>query len=58
VKYGVGVTKQICILLDRGGVVHRNGKKKQEKLDMGVIPNLVLLLRHLYSTLAVSSITM
>ena len=53
-EYGVGIDNQICLLLDRGGTVFRNGNKKQEKLDMGVIPNLVKLLRHLYGTIAVS----
>jgi hypothetical protein len=43
----------MCLILDRGGAVLRNGKKKQEKRDMGVIPNLVILLRHLYGTIAV-----
>eukprot|EP01035_Chromulina_nebulosa_P045992 gene45992-62295_t len=42
----------MCLILDRGGAVLRNGKKKQEKRDMGVIPNLVILLRHLYGTIA------
>lgn len=52
-RYGVGLTTQMCLILDRGGAVLRNGKKKQEKRDMGVIPNLVILLRHLYGTIAV-----
>ena len=53
-RYGVGLTTPLTLLIDRGGTVFRNGKKKQEKLDMGVIPNLVILLRNLYTTLSVS----
>ena len=47
----------MCLILDRGGAVLRNGRKKQEKRDMSVIPNLVTLLRHLYSTIAVRMMT-
>jgi hypothetical protein len=51
--YGVGTERQMCVLLDRAGTVHRNGKKKVEKFDMGVIPNLLDLFRHMYSTFTV-----
>jgi hypothetical protein len=43
----------MCVLLDRAGTVYRNGKKKVEKFDMGVIPNLLDLFRHMYSTFTV-----
>jgi len=56
-RYGVGLTTQMCLILDRGGAVLRNGKKKQEKRDMSVIPNLVTLLRHLYGTITVMTMT-
>eukprot|EP01038_Epipyxis_sp_PR26KG_P012754 gene12754-17100_t len=49
--YGVGIDKEVCVLIDRGGTVYRNGQKKQEKRDFNVIPNLVELVRHLYSTI-------
>jgi hypothetical protein len=51
--YGVGTERQMCVLLDRAGTVYRNGKKKVEKFDMGVIPNLLDLFRHMYSTFTV-----
>lgn len=50
-KYGVGVTKQMCLILDRGGTVIRSGKKKIEKRDFSAIPNLVTLFRHLFNTI-------
>lgn len=53
VQYGVGTERQMCVLLDRAGTVYRNGKKKIEKFDMGVIPNLLELFRHMYSTFTV-----
>ena len=43
----------MCVLMDRGGTVYRNGKKKIEKFDMGVMPKLVDLFRHVYSTFVV-----
>lgn len=55
VKYGIGTTHQMCILMDRGGTVFKNGQKKLDKLDMGVIPALVDVLRHLYGTIQVRS---
>mmetsp|Transcript_25748 Transcript_25748/g.43196 ORF Transcript_25748/g.43196 Transcript_25748/m.43196 type:complete len:314 (+) Transcript_25748:91-1032(+) len=51
--YGVGTERQMCVLMDRAGTVWRNGKQKEEKLDMAVVPNLVILFRHLYSTITV-----
>ncbi|KAJ1432949.1 hypothetical protein B484DRAFT_447495 [Ochromonadaceae sp. CCMP2298] len=45
-KYGVGTERQMCLLMDRAGVVWRNGEKKKEKLDFAVVPNLVELFRH------------
>lgn len=51
--YGVGTERPMCVLLDRAGTVFRNGKKKIEKFDMAVIPNLVELFRHMYSTFMV-----
>lgn len=50
-RFGVGVTSQMCVLMDRGGQVYRNTEKKKEKLDMSVIPALLELFRHLYSTI-------
>jgi hypothetical protein len=50
-RYGVGVDKQCCILMDRGGTVLRTGKKKVERLDFTAIPNLLLLFRHMFNTL-------
>ena len=32
--YGVGSDKQLCLLLDRGGTIKRNGSRKVEKMDM------------------------
>jgi len=49
--YGVGLDKQLCLLLDRGGAIKRNGSRKVEKMDMAVIPNLIELFRHLTSVL-------
>ena len=51
--YDVGVDKQLCLLLDRGGSIKRNGSRKVEKMDMSVIPNLVELFRHLTHVLLV-----
>ena len=51
--YGVGTERPVCVLMDRGGTVYRNGKKKIEKFDMGVMPKLVDLFRHVYSTFVV-----
>jgi hypothetical protein len=50
-KYGVGTSRQVCVLLDRSTYL-RSGVKKKE--DMSVIPNLVKLFQHLYSTIIVS----
>jgi hypothetical protein len=52
--YGVGTKRQMCVLMDRAGTVFRNGKKKIEKFDMNVIPNLVELFRHLHHVFMVS----
>ena len=52
--YGVGTERPMCVLMDRGGTVYRNGKKKIEKFDMSVMPKLVDLFRHVYSTFVVS----
>jgi len=49
-EYGVGTHTQICVLLDRGPVM-KNGKRKIEKLDMGVVPKLVELFKMLFSTI-------
>lgn len=51
-RYGVGIDKQMCVLIDRAGQVFRNSKPKKESVDMAVIPNLVELFRHLYSVLS------
>jgi hypothetical protein len=51
--YGVGVTKQMCILMDRGGLLVKDGEKKVEVLDMGVVPRLVDLVRHVVGTVKV-----
>lgn len=51
--YGVGTERPLCVLMDRGGTVFRNGKKKVEKLDMSVMPKLVDLFRHIYHTFTV-----
>jgi hypothetical protein len=53
-QYGVGVTKQMCILMDRGGLLVKDGEKKVEVLDMGVVPRLVELVRHVVGTVKVS----
>ena len=55
-KYGIGKERQMCVLLDRGGTVVRKGKKKIEKLDFGVVPQLVNLFRHLFQVLHVSTV--
>ena len=52
--YDVGTKRQMCLLLDRGGEIWKNGKKKVDKRDLGVIPALVDLFRHLYGTIMVS----
>jgi hypothetical protein len=56
-RFGVGTERQMCVLLDRAGTVFRNGKKKIEKFDMAVIPNLLELFRHMYSTFTVRAPT-
>ena len=50
-KYGVGTSRQVCVLLDRSTYLRAGVKKKE---DMSVIPNLVKLFQHLYSTITVS----
>lgn len=55
-QYGVGIERPMCVLIDRAGTVYRNGKKKIEKFDMAVIPNLLELFRHMYSTFTVGSL--
>lgn len=50
-RHGVGLHSQVCVLLDRGGTVWKNGYRKVDVLDMNVIPRLVDLFRHLYSTM-------
>lgn len=50
-RFGVGTERQMCVILDRGGTVARGGKPKIEKRDFSAIPNLVILFRHLFSTL-------
>ena len=52
-QYGVGVSRPVCMILDRGPY-ERNGEPKVDKMDMSVIPNLVKLFQHLYSTVMVS----
>ena len=52
--YGVGTERGMCVLMDRAGTVFRNGKKKIEKFDMSIVPNLVDLFKHVYNTLVVS----
>ena len=50
-KYGIGTSRQVCVLLDRSTYLRAGVKKKE---DMSVIPNLVKLFQHLYSTIIVS----
>ena len=50
-KYGIGTSRQVCVLLDRSTYL-RSGIKKKE--DMSAIPNLVKLFQHLYVTIIVS----
>jgi hypothetical protein len=52
-KYGIGTSRQVCVLLDRSPYL-KSGVKKKE--DMSVIPNLVKLFQHLYSTIIVSKV--
>lgn len=47
-RYGVGVTHQVCLLLDRGPVEGR--RERRNERDMSVIPNLVKLFGHVYGT--------
>ena len=49
-KYGVGVSRPVCIILDRGPY-ERHGEAKIDKMDMSVIPNLVKLFQLMYSTI-------
>ncbi len=53
-QFGIGVHKPMCVLIDRGGTVVKNGVLKREMLDMSVVPRLVELFRHLYRTVLVS----
>jgi hypothetical protein len=55
-EYGVGVSRPVCMLMDRGPY-ERNGEPKVDKMDMSVIPNLVKLFQHLYSTVMVSVVS-
>lgn len=48
-QYGVGLSQQVCVILDRGPVEWASGRKKNE-MDMSVIPNLLQLFRHVYAT--------
>ena len=50
-KYGVGTDRRVCVLLDRSTFLKAGVKKKE---DLSVIPNLVKLFQHLYSTIIVS----
>ena len=48
-QYGVGLSTQMCVILDRGPVEWVSGRRKSE-MDMSVLPNLLNLFRHVYST--------
>ena len=52
-RYGVGVSRPVCLILDRGPY-ERDGEPKVDKMDMSVIPNLVKVFQHLYGTVMVS----
>ena len=52
--YGVGTERQMCLLVDRGGTVRRNGEYKVEVQSMAVVPHVVELLRKLVGTINVS----
>ena len=52
--HGVGREKQMCILIDRGGTVRRNGEYKVEVLDMNIVPRVAELVRNLVCTFKVS----
>jgi hypothetical protein len=47
--YGVGLRQQVCLILDRGPVATKSGKRRNER-DMSVLPSLVKLFTHVYST--------
>ncbi|RYG62981.1 hypothetical protein EON64_16845, partial [archaeon] len=49
--YGVGSRQQVCVLIDRAGMVFKNGRRKVDKLDMAVVPALVELFRHMHGVL-------
>ena len=51
--YGVGTERQMCILLDRGGTVIKNGEHKIEMLNMSILPDVVELVRTIVATLQV-----
>lgn len=50
-KYGVGSARMACVILDRFPVVKQGTIKKQEVFDLSIIPNVVALLRSLYTTI-------
>lgn len=52
-RYGVGITSPVCVLLDRGGNIIKNGNLKVDMLDMKAVPSLVELFRNLYGVLMV-----
>jgi hypothetical protein len=52
-QYGVGIQTQLCVLLDRGGIIMVNGQEKIEKFEFSVIPNLVSLFRYMYPVILV-----
>ena len=49
-KYGVGSERMACILLDRFPVITKGALKKQEVFDLSIIPNIVALIRSIYTT--------
>jgi hypothetical protein len=52
--YGVGTQRQMCLLIDRGGSVRRNGVPKVEVRDMAVLPRVAVLVNTIVNTVQVS----
>jgi hypothetical protein len=54
--YGVGTQRQMCLLIDRGGSVRRNGVPKVEVRDMAMLPRVAVLVNTIVNTVQVSEL--
>lgn len=50
-QYSLGIERPLCILIDRGGQLIKNGHYKIDGADFSVVPRLVELMKHFSATM-------